>query len=861
MDSDLESPLGTPSEIQELDEPAPAGEVAAENQEPSIENRLLDAIKDGDLAVVKRCLDENADINSISSRKKLFSATPLSWAVCYGRREILTELLYRGADINGQSSDGLTPLNWAVRRNEEEILTELLRNRRVDKEKKGKFRDTPLWRAFGNRYLDCMVLLLKNGADVNAVNAEGESLLHRAVANNDAICVKLLLKNRANANFTDLQGTSVLQQAVAMKHTACVKALVERGADINTKNSKGVSILHQAVKSDDLEIVKVLLKITSVEEGDFGYEDWEWRTGKGIPRLSRRRLETDETDISSLLRAVINRSEGMVRLLLSADAAFDSMDLEGDSGLSRAIYDGSTEIAKLLIENDADIHNKNCTRMTAFLWAAYKDDVSVGEMLVARRVDISETDEDGLSALHFAVERGHVDFTEMLLRVSSEESSTNSKRKKQFFLRKRHSIIEIQESQGHTPLLFALSSPWYRQHIINSKKVVELLLKYGAKPSAKNNNQQNALHLAILQEFTEVVGMMLPRMALADVCAQDEYGDTPLHLACRMAEEPEKIVGLILENGDMTHEVLTAKNLKGETALSLTIEKRNSALLQLLVNNSADVRYRSKFGKEWPTVEKFAHQQIPSIEQILRQNELGWEPIDISGILNWSARNGRRSLMQMILSTKDYVTENLAKDVIYWAAVGGHSEIVSWLFQEYGEYIISNMIGSTAIQAAAINCHDSTVEDIIRNMVRLDENAFSVGKKEAEGFQVNTPEFGSTKMKTKEWTPLHWVVNYEPDIAIDIIRHMLMNGVDPEAKKGGFSAREMAIYWGRNTKIRALLQAPLRVPRKPPQLAEPLIGAGTSVEEACKRSPANIIDFFKTAGPIWLVKFRCICSG
>lgn len=851
MESDQE-PSGTIGETLEQDPPAIISGAAAENQDTSSENKLLDAIKEGDFAAVKRCLDENADINSIPSHEKLFSATPLSWAVCYGREEIAIELLNRGADFKEKSSDGLTPLNWAVRRNQKEIAAELLK-RLADTERKQELRDTPLWRAVANGFDDCVRLLLENGADVNATNNRGVSILHLAVAK---------------------------------KYTACVEVLLEKGADVNIKNAEGVSVLHQAVKSDDLEISKVLLEALLSEEDRrairaFSFidelPDDAWvvpprkKKGKKNKRSRSTRIscsslnERDDSGETPLLRAVLNRSQEMVRLLVSAGATLGSFDMEGDSELARAIYDGSEEIAKLLVKllveditiwGAIKVDHKNCTGMTAFLWAAYKNNVSIGKRLISCGADISGADEDGMTALHFAAERGYVDFAEMLFPVDS-----NSRKSvfSSWHDPKESLIIEARESHGHTPLLSALSSPWYREHYAQSKRVVQLLLDHGARPDAKNKNKQNALHLAVLHEFTGVVEMLLPRMIFKGVCAKDQDGNTPLHLASRAAEDSETLVELILNYGHMPHEALTTKNLKGETALDLAIGKRNSGVLQRLVNYGIDVRYSSKFGEERPTVEDFPQLQLLAIEEILRENEQSWTLIDLSATLNWSARNGRENLMRKILSTRDYVTENLAKDVIYWAAVGGQSEMVSWLFQEYGEYVLSNITGSRAIQAAAINGHDNTVRELIRNLVRLDENTFSVGKKEEEGFQVSTAEFGSTRMRTTEWTPLHWVVNYEPEIAIDIIRHMLMNGVDPEAKKGGLSAREMAIYWGRSPEIRskilALLQAPLRVTRKAPQLEEPFVGAGTAIEEVCKRSPANIIDFCTTNGSNWLVKF------
>ena len=77
----------------------------------TMQESLLEAIRKGDLNIVKFCLQNGANINLKDMEA---NETPLHFAACYSKLEIVKILLQNGADINLKNRAGSTPLHFAV---------------------------------------------------------------------------------------------------------------------------------------------------------------------------------------------------------------------------------------------------------------------------------------------------------------------------------------------------------------------------------------------------------------------------------------------------------------------------------------------------------------------------------------------------------------------------------------------------------------------------------------------------------------------------------------------------------------------------------------------------------------------------
>lgn len=81
-----------------------------QGQQDKLDERLINAVRRGDIPRVKRLLAAGADVNA----RDKYGRTALYWPVCFGRIGCMRLLIEAGADVNNRDSDGWTPLHEAA---------------------------------------------------------------------------------------------------------------------------------------------------------------------------------------------------------------------------------------------------------------------------------------------------------------------------------------------------------------------------------------------------------------------------------------------------------------------------------------------------------------------------------------------------------------------------------------------------------------------------------------------------------------------------------------------------------------------------------------------------------------------------
>ena len=97
-------------------------------------------------------------------------------------------------------------------------------------------------------------LLLAQGADVNARQREGKT----PIVDADVFMLPELRDAGADIQAADNDGVTVLMTAIARAETEKVKWLIENGADTATKDNEGQTALNYAMDSVILEIFAIL---------------------------------------------------------------------------------------------------------------------------------------------------------------------------------------------------------------------------------------------------------------------------------------------------------------------------------------------------------------------------------------------------------------------------------------------------------------------------------------------------------------------------------------------------------------------------------------------------------------------------
>ena len=96
------------------------------------------------------------------------------------------------------------------------------------------------------------------GADVNAKNKHGKSLLMFAATDLSAQMLEFLIVQGADVNAKDVKGKTALMYAAELGGIENVQVLLKHGADVNAKDKWGDSALFYAALESNFGIIELL---------------------------------------------------------------------------------------------------------------------------------------------------------------------------------------------------------------------------------------------------------------------------------------------------------------------------------------------------------------------------------------------------------------------------------------------------------------------------------------------------------------------------------------------------------------------------------------------------------------------------
>lgn len=164
-----------------------------------------DTIFEPDFNNIMKLIKAGADIDTKCVR---YGCTALRVAAVYGRNDIVRELITLGADINTRNKDGLTPLH-IDRITTVDILIKAGANVNIA----DYLGNTPIFYCSDRDYwIVIATMLIKAGADLNIKNRAGLTPLLHAMKRRFCI-ISLLVLNGADINAKDANGNTALDLA------------------------------------------------------------------------------------------------------------------------------------------------------------------------------------------------------------------------------------------------------------------------------------------------------------------------------------------------------------------------------------------------------------------------------------------------------------------------------------------------------------------------------------------------------------------------------------------------------------------------------------------------------------------------
>ena len=226
-------------------------------QDQDAKTPLHHAIEKGNTAIAKYLIAQGADLNL----KDKEDDSPLHYAAIEGNREIAGILLEKGTvSINEGNFRQMTPLHFACERGHPEVLT-LLLDYGADIEAKDQLGRTLLMCAAASRNIEVVHILVEKGADINVrVPYRGNeyTALTLAAMYGFRDFVDYLIDQQADIPESSVDLT--LQHAVQRDYVRLYEYLQENGLSVTEMKDNNPALIHTASANGSIEIVESLIE-------------------------------------------------------------------------------------------------------------------------------------------------------------------------------------------------------------------------------------------------------------------------------------------------------------------------------------------------------------------------------------------------------------------------------------------------------------------------------------------------------------------------------------------------------------------------------------------------------------------------
>ena len=320
--------------------------------------------------------------------------------------------------------------------------------------------------------------------------------------------------------------------------------------------------------------------------------------------------EVDDTNVltpaASLYFAARRGFRGLVgRLLVKHPQQVHYLGGTLGTPLHASVHGGHIEISQLLFSHGADINSRSALYPSPLHIASELGHLEIVKWLLNHGADVNSKEARGHIPLHFAAGKGHLEVCRMLLGHGAAVNTRGNTGSTPFLeashgghidiiwlLLDHNPDVNVLDWDNHkgTPLHYAAR----QGHL----KLVLKLLELNAEVNPYNRNKSTPLHLASQYGHVDVAQALLNYDA--DVYARDLDLDTPLH--CAAGHGHLEITRTLLERGAEVN----SRNDFGFTPLiraSRHWDRRNTDVVQVLLDHGADVQVRDRYGK---TASEFA---------------------------------------------------------------------------------------------------------------------------------------------------------------------------------------------------------------------------------------------------------------
>jgi len=198
---------------------------------------LILACKYGHTDCVIFLLENNAQMNA----EDMFHNSALMYALKGLHVECAKLLITHGANIQGDA--GIRALHRAALCGLDDLVS-LLLDKGVDVNGQVKDGETALIAAVSKGQIEVVSILIQHGANLDLIDYKGRTaLIHAVLLMDNEVIIKLLVEHKANLNIQDVFGRTALIYAVREPQPEIIRFFLEQATDIKIADDNGLTPL------------------------------------------------------------------------------------------------------------------------------------------------------------------------------------------------------------------------------------------------------------------------------------------------------------------------------------------------------------------------------------------------------------------------------------------------------------------------------------------------------------------------------------------------------------------------------------------------------------------------------------------
>jgi len=208
-----------------------------------------------------------------------------------------------------------------------------------------------------------------------------------------------LLKEGANVKAVNSYGVNAMQLAADTANTELIRLLLKAGADPESPNADGETALHMVARSGNVEAAKLLLKagakVDTVEQFG-GQTPLMWAAARRHPEMVEL-LISKGADVNA---------RGKVRdyqRVATAESRAAPRDRGGFTPLMYAARDNCGECVEVLLKHKADVNLADPSFVVPLSIAMMNDNWDIAKRLIEAGADVNQWDMNGSSPLQVAI--------------------------------------------------------------------------------------------------------------------------------------------------------------------------------------------------------------------------------------------------------------------------------------------------------------------------------------------------------------------------------------------------------------------------------------------------------------------------